>query len=94
MNFAGWGMSGQTNMQYSLSMASGGMHVPCSGPHHPITCHGDPLRFEEDDTLHCPHGHSYPGCDRTQAALNASVAVLLFEELFRQQGGTTGEAHA
>lgn len=64
----------------SASAAGPGNQIPAGQPHHPITCQHD-LRLEEDGTFSCPHATVPPDDPRTQAALDASAAYLLFEVL-------------
>jgi hypothetical protein len=58
-------------------------------PHHPISCDSEFLSFDESGTLSCPHAAAAD--ERVTAALNASVAVLLFELLEERFGGEAGE---
>jgi hypothetical protein len=59
--------------------------------HHPITCSGDTLEYDiEDDRLTCEHG-GISGDERTQACLNKTIAVLLFECAWEMFGGPVSE---
>jgi hypothetical protein len=71
------------NLQATLSASSSGCGDPIT-PHAPITCTSD-LFFHEDNSLACEHAHAPPGDLRTQACLDASVAILLFEVLRQRE---------
>lgn len=70
------GAGGAMNLQATLaaSSAGGGPMMP----HHPITCAGR-LWLHEDGRLECAHARTEPGDQRTQRALEHSVAILLIE---------------
>jgi hypothetical protein len=74
---------GSINMQASLSAITASCVPaelrPQGLAHHPITC-DDVLAFD-DDGLSCPHASVPPDDARVQAALNGSIAYLLFELL-------------
>jgi hypothetical protein len=71
------GMSG-VSLQATLASLSGCDDI--IEPHHPISCKGG-LRYGTDGSLACDHAEVAPGDTRTQHCLNASVAMLLFEQL-------------
>lgn len=52
-------------------------------PHHPISCMSGELALAEDGRLCCGHAEAPPDDLRTQAALDSTVAILLFEMLAR-----------
>lgn len=74
------------NLQATLSAATamGLSHVV---PHHPITCQGE-LGLHDDGSLECEHVRTGAGDVRTQDALAASVAILLFELVHARFGST------
>lgn len=53
-------------------------------PHHPLTCTHGELAFYEDGRFACEHAEVPPDDLRTQAALDSTVAILLFEELAKR----------
>lgn len=69
-------MTGPNQLQSTLAAQSASGSVVM--PHHPITCHGE-LRYERDGSFRCEHVRVGPGDRRTQACVNHSVALLLFE---------------
>lgn len=68
------------NLQASLSTSTSGIGDPPPG-HHPITCSSSTLELAEDGTLACEHAQAPPDDPRTQACLDATVAILLIELL-------------
>ena len=84
MPYGGYYQDGQVmNLQANLSaMTSMGPHVYV--PHHPITCTLGELFFHEDGRFECEHAEAPPGDERTQAALDSTVAILLFEMLAKR----------
>lgn len=75
------------NMQATLSASSSGVGEPTPS-HHPITCsQSADLFLHEDNSLACEHARVPAGDRRTQACLDASIAILLIECL-RQRENT------
>lgn len=59
--------------------------------HHPISCRNSKiLRLDVEGYMECDHGEAPPGDPITTHAVNASVAVLLFELLHERTGGGNG----
>jgi hypothetical protein len=77
------------NLQATLSASSSGVGDPPPG-HHPITCSQSLLFFHEDNSLACEHTQAPAGDRRTQACLDASVAILLFEVLRQREDSDGG----
>lgn len=73
------------NLQATLSAASAGGE-PCF-PHHPVTCSGA-LSIHGDGALECEHARTEARDIRTQACVDSSIAILLFE-LAHERFGTT-----
>ena len=73
------------NLQALLAQCTA-MSVTPPKPHHPITCQG-PLYLEEDGRFGCDHAEAPAHDERTEACLNQTVAILLFEVL-AASGGT------
>lgn len=73
------------NLQMNLCSASALTDAIPAG-HHPITCRFGELRLEEDGRFACDHGAVGPGDPRTQACVDHSIAVLLFELLREREG--------
>lgn len=73
------------NLQATLSAASAGGEP--FFPHHPVTCAGA-LSLYDDGALECEHARTEAGDIRTQACVDSSIAILLFE-LVHQKYGTT-----
>ena len=69
----------QANLAAMTSM--GGYSVL---PHHPISCMNGWLLLHGDGRLCCDHAEAPPDDLRTQAALDSTVAILLFEELAKR----------
>jgi hypothetical protein len=69
----------QANLAAMTSM--GGYMV---SPHHPISCMNGGLAYHEDGSFECDHAEVPPDDQRTQAALDSTVAILLFEELAKR----------
>lgn len=74
------------NLQATLSAATAGAEA-CL-PHHPITCSAGALQLYEDGALECGHVRTESGDHRTQDAVAASVAILLFELVHERFGST------
>lgn len=77
------------NLQATLSAASAGSEQ-CF-PHHPITCSAGNLALHDDGALECEHIRTGAGDIRTQACVDSTIAILLFE-LVHQKYGTTPRA--
>lgn len=71
--------AGSINLQATLS-ATSACNDPPPFPHHPITCTSK-LHYHEDATLECEHARTAIGDTRTQACVNGTIAILLFEIL-------------
>lgn len=73
---------GTLNLQGTLSSATadGSLAGNIKGTHHPITCAG-PLYMDEDNTIRCDHASAAPENPRNQAILDATIAILLFQEV-------------
>lgn len=74
------------NLQATLSAATA-MGTP-TFPHHPITCANGILVLHEDGAMECDHSRTPADDERTQDAIQASVAILLFELVFERFGST------
>ena len=72
------------NLQVNLCSASAMTDEIPTG-HHPITCRSE-LRFEADGSFACEHWTKPPGDWRTQACIDHSISVLLFELLREREG--------
>lgn len=75
------------NLQGTLSAATAdtALFSEIKGPHHPITCSGK-LYIEEDNSIRCEHSIAPSDNPRNQAILDATVAILLFEEVWKKFG--------
>lgn len=74
------------NLQATLAAASAGGEPVF--PHHPITCSAGSLSIYDDGVLECEHGRTGAGDDRTQACVDATIAILLFELVHEKYGST------
>lgn len=72
------------NLQVNLCSATA-MTDEIPTRHHPITCRSE-LRLEADGSFGCEHGVARPGDVRTQACIDHSISVLLFELLREREG--------
>lgn len=76
-------VEGGVDLQKTLaSMTQSGTVV---NPHHPIDCR-ERLFLFEDGRFACQHAEAPPENLRTKQCIDHSIAVLLFEELWRQRG--------
>jgi hypothetical protein len=66
------------SLQATLSSASA-MTTKAVRPHHPITCAGGELFYDEDNTFRCEHVSVPADDERTQHCVNHSIALLLVE---------------
>lgn len=75
------------NLQATLSSATADSALvgDLEGVHHPITCVG-PLYIDEDNTIRCEHSKAPPSNPRNQAILDASIAILIFQEAVKKFG--------
>lgn len=75
------------NLQSTVSSATadGSLAGTINGPHHPITCGVGELYYDEDGTMRCDHSSAPPDNPRNQAILDASMAILLFQELEKRE---------
>jgi len=78
------GKKGSVDLQATLAAASGDAVTYL--PHHPISCAVGELRLEEDGSFNCDHSKMPPDSPRTQTCINASIAILLFEEAYKRFG--------
>lgn len=76
---------GTLNLQGTLSSATADTSLAgtIKGTHHPITCTG-PLYMDEDDTMRCDHATAPSDNPRNQAILDATIAILLFQEVAKR----------
>jgi hypothetical protein len=74
---------GGIDLQKTLASSSATDDSP-PRPHHPIVC-GDRIFLYEDGRFACLHSEVSADDVRTRACLDHSIAVLLFEELYRRQ---------
>jgi len=74
------------NLQTTLASATADSSLvgEINGVHHPITCAGN-LYLDEDNTMRCDHSSAPPDHPRNQAILDATIAILLFQELAKIQ---------
>ena len=75
----------EMNLQNALSSGTSDQSLigEIKGPHHPITCPGD-LYVDEDQTIRCIHSTAPGSNPRNQAIFDASIAILIFQELARR----------
>lgn len=88
MTFYAPAMDGSLKLQPTLAAASAASDPPIA-PHHPISC-STVLSFAEDGTLACEHAQAPPGEPRTQACVDHSIAILLFELLRQREDADAG----
>lgn len=79
-------MNLQATVSAATAMASSEPQVGLKGYHHPITC-GSNIALDEDGSMRCEHATASSDNLRNQDAINASIAILLFE-LVHQKYGT------
>jgi hypothetical protein len=70
-------LSGVTGVNLQATLASCTFGFEEVRPHHPITCN-DTLRYD-GDTFSCPHSTVPVDEQRTDAAVNHTIALLLLE---------------
>lgn len=80
----------KVNLQATLSSATAQANPEAfkgvKGLHHPITCGSGALALDEDLTMRCEHATAEPDNYRTQDAINATIAILLFELAYKKFG--------
>jgi hypothetical protein len=85
MSFYAQNQGEEVNLQSTLSSATSDTALagPIDGPHHPITCIGK-IRIHEDNGIECEHSYAPPENPRNQAILDATIAILLIEQLHKK----------
>lgn len=76
------------NLQSTLASgtADNSLVGEMTGIHHPITCSAGNLYFDEDNTMRCDHSSAPADNPRNQAVLDASIAILIFQEAVKKFG--------
>lgn len=79
-------MNEKVNLQSTLASATADINLIGSiqGIHHPITCTSGELYLDEDNTIRCEHSSAPPENPRNQAILDASIAILIFQEVAKK----------
>lgn len=79
---------GEVNLQATLSSGTADTSLAgeVKGPHHPITCSTGDLFFDDDNTMRCDHSSAPANNPRNQAILDASISILIFQEVAKRFG--------
>lgn len=78
----------KVNLQSTLAAATSDTSLlgKFTGTHHPIACANGELYLDEDNTMRCNHSSAPPENPRNQAILDASIAILIFQEVAKKFG--------